>query len=67
MGMSSSDDETAIWEREELRQWAEDFPETPWGYDHQPTEDEKAFHNEDVRRHVARKPRRRTGYEGERR
>lgn len=67
MGMASSDDEEQIMEDHALREWAREAPQEPWDYDHTPTEDEKAFHDRDVREWYNRRPHRRNPYGNERR
>jgi hypothetical protein len=63
MGMSNSDDEGAIAEREALLRWADEAPEHPGSYEQAPTEEESAAHNEVVRKWKERKPRRRPKYD----
>ena len=62
MGMATSDDESQIWEDHAQLEWARNFPSEPWGYDYRPTEDEKAFHDDAVKKHIAKKPSRRDPY-----
>jgi hypothetical protein len=59
MGMSNSDDEEAIAEREALLRWADEAPEHPGSYDYPVSEEESAVHDHEVKKWKERKPRRR--------
>ena len=62
MGMSSSDDESAIMEDYNLQKWAQEKPETLGSYDNPPTEEQRVYYRDSIRKWVSRKPRKRKSH-----
>lgn len=67
MGMSSSDDETAIMQQHELNRWSQDFPEKPRSHDYPADEETKLHHMENLKKHYANRPEGRNPYDGDKR
>jgi len=62
MGMANSDDETAIAENDALNKWARNFPESPGSWDYPADEESQYAYEEQVRKHVSKKPKVRDKY-----